>query len=1035
MLRSSTFRRQLRILAATAALAIGISLLSGAVLVISYDRAFEQVLDTDMPELTRLAATVSDLADLHSGLVALVAEARGMSDEQAIYLRGREFTRRLDALAGVVEEQARKAGPGGADEVSGRDRWQRVLEALGKFRASSLTAVEMLTVSPALSDRYLMDSALGLNVLNQGLTDQVEARHKAVEERLARLGRDYARRAIATGVGVAILSIVVFVLIGRLTRKLGADFIVISGTLDELGKGNTDVAIDPGGEAGEMGRVLGSLVKFREALQEVEFQKFAVDQHAIVSSSGLDGNITFVNDHFCRISGYARDELIGRNHRIVKSGAHPPEFYRQMWRTIARGEVWHGEIQNRKKNGESYWVAATIVPFLGLDGKPQRYMSIRTDITGQKALEAQLQSAWQVAEHASQAKSMFLANMSHEIRTPMNGVIGMTELALDATSEEERREYLGIVKSSAESLLGILNDILDFSKIEAGKLLIERVAFDLRRTLSDVLRTWNLPARAKGLELVCDIGDGVPDRVFGDPVRLRQVLNNLLSNAVKFTERGEIVFAVVPAGGPPAKPNLQFSVRDTGIGIAPDKLDHVFESFAQADNSTTRRYGGTGLGLTISDRLVRMMGGRMWVESCVGEGSVFRFTLSLDAEAADPADALDPRFAGRRALVVDDNATSGEAIGRQLARWAITTELAASADRALDRLQAPPVPDVVIADARMPEMDGFALSEWMVRQPALAAVPLLLLLDGTEAGDAHRCRTLGIAAYAAKPMTDRDLAAVLARALGAREAPGPAGTASPGRDERQAPPSRGEVLLVEDNDVNRMVAVRLLENWGYRVTVAEDGRRALDLVDAGRHFDVALMDMQMPVMGGLEATREIRRLEGERAWPRLPIVAMTANAMQGDREACLQAGMDDYIPKPIKPAALAAALERHMVRADTDSARVGDYAAEFDYAGAVAAVDRDVVNALAPVFGRQYREDLEAVRIAIGSGAAAEALHRVHGLKGILAAFDAEPARRLAAEIETLLRAGDLADAARLHGALAREVERLAAMLLPPQPA
>jgi hypothetical protein len=635
-------------------------------------------------------------------------------------------------------------------------------------------------------------------------------------------------------------------------------------------------------------------------LRALNSQKFALDQHAIVSITNLQGEITYANDRFCEISGYTRDELLGANHRLVNSGLHEAAFFESLWTTIAQGQVWRGEIRNRKKQGGLYWVDATVVPLAGPDGLPQEYIAIRTDITARKAFEDQLadqlhfvevlleatptaiylkdihgrylrfnkafedlfgveRSQWigktifdvaspeaasfmnakdqellvhkqvqtyeaafthrisgekrealywkapltnaagevtalvgtvlditaknraeqemrearRVAEAASQAKSDFLANMSHEIRTPMNGIIGMTDLALDTALNETQHEYLSVVRNSAQSLMVILNDILDFSKIEAGKLNIEAVDFSLPANIAATLKSIEARASKKGLSLSCQLAPDLPRDVVGDPVRIGQVLTNLCDNAIKFTAQGTVAVSVTARNDGERGCELQFAVQDSGIGVPADKQAGIFEAFSQADTSTTRQFGGTGLGLTICARLVSLMGGRIWVESKPGHGSTFHFTVRV------------------KALV----------------------------------------------------------------QPAMGS-----------------------------PAAPR------------AETPGTAG----------ATPAL-QVLLVEDHPVNQMLATTLLRKWGHTVVVAHNGQEAVDLFP-GQRWDLVLMDMQMPVMGGLEATRLIRAAEP--AGHRTPIIAMTANAMEADRQACLEAGMDDHLAKPFNTTVLQGVLSR-----------------------------------------------------------------------------------------------------------------------------
>ena len=639
--------------------------------------------------------------------------------------------------------------------------------------------------------------------------------------------------------------------------------------------------------------------------------------HAIVSETDRFGILTSVNAAFSQISGYSPEELIGRNHSIVQSGAHSSEFWADFWQTIRSGKPWRGEICNRRKDGTLYWVDSMIAPYVGGTGEIDRYVSIRTDITDRKQYECSLLEARTVAEQATQTKGQFLANMSHELRTPMNAILGMLKLLGHTPLSSNQLDYVNKTEGAAKSLLGLLNDILDFSKIEAGKMELDPQPFQVDRLMRDLGVVLSANVGAKNIEVLYDLDPALPPWLLGDAMRLQQVLINLAGNAVKFTTAGQVVISITrEAAAPdtPEVPQIVFAVQDSGIGIAPENQAKIFTGFSQAEASTSRRFGGTGLGLAISQRLVALMGGRVELASALGLGSTFSFKLSLpEVTPAPEADEWPAPKAAPDALsvlVIDDNAVSRALLAKHLGSFGWQVAVARNGQEGLDLIQSSARNGVfpyqcIYVDWQMPLMDGW---ETVRRVRALGHTltgpePRIVMLSANTRDNLAQ-RTLTeqdqICAFLVKPVTASMLMDAALIPLAERGVV----RLAPSSSQRQLEGLR--VLVVEDNMINQQVAEELLSIQGALVSIASDGRQGVNAVaSATRQFDVVLMDVQMPVMDGYKATQTIRQKLG---LTRLPIIGLTANAMAVDRDACLQAGMNEHVGKPFNMAQLTALI-------------------------------------------------------------------------------------------------------------------------------
>ena len=582
-------------------------------------------------------------------------------------------------------------------------------------------------------------------------------------------------------------------------------------------------------------------------------------------------------------------------------------------RRLLTGEYDHLHLDKRYRlrDGRHVFADVDLSILRDASGKPRYVLHLATDFTQHIRAEAELKAAKEAAEASSGAKSDFLATMSHEIRTPMNGILGMTELVLDSDLTSEQRENLDLVKFSAESLLTVINDILDFSKIEAGKMELESIPFDLRASLGETIKALNFRTQKKGLNLTCAVMPDVPETLLGDPGRIRQLLFNLIGNSIKFTDHGGIHIRVEQKSESADSTILHFAVEDTGIGIAEDKQARIFEAFSQAEGSTARKYGGTGLGLAICVRLVKLMGGKIWVESRSGQGSVFHFTLQLkvqEAPSAEWAASAPEQLRGLRALIVDDESTNRKVLQAMVERWGLKPAAVGSGREAFNELRRAHSDGnpcgLVLLDNQLTDMSGFQFAEQLRQEQAFPPPRIILLTSLGQMGDAARCRELGISAYLMKPVRQNELYDSIRLIM--QQASSQTELLVTRHSLREAK-NRSRVLLVEDNVVNQRLAVRLMEKRGYITTVAADGAAAVAAFEK-EPFDLILMDIELPDMDGFEATAAIRAA-GKSAGRRIPIVAMTAHAVAGYREKCLAAGMDGYVTKPISTAQLFTAIE------------------------------------------------------------------------------------------------------------------------------
>ena len=829
-------------------------------------------------------------------------------EQQAFYVIGHDVTDR-HLIQDALVEQARLAALRGAvgltlnSESTLREMLQKCSEALVEYLGAALGRI--WTLNP-------VDNVLELQA-SAGLYTHIDGPHGRIalgQYKIGLIAQERKPHLTNAVIGDPLIHDQEWAKREGLVSFAGYPLLIDNHVVGVIGlfsrKPMTEVSLAAVGSVADA--IALGIQRMRAEVERQTFVSLVENSNDFIGMAGVDGRVLYLNDAGLRLIGRQRKNG-ALDFRI--EDCSPPEWNRRLREEILPQILKEGQyvgdcqlLDHRTGKPIDVLLNGFLIRDAGTQ-KPACMAATMRNITDLKRNERELLQAKEAAEAANQAKSEFLANMSHEIRTPMNGVIGLTSLVLDTPLSKEQRQYLDGVMLSAEALLKIINDILDFSKIEAGRLELEKIDFDLRETLGNTMQTLAVRAHEKGLELLCDVRPEAPDALIGDPARLWQVIVNLVGNAIKFTDQGEVSVLVSVESLEADAVCLQFTVRDTGIGIPADKQQALFRPFSQVDSSMSRKYGGTGLGLAISAQIVEMMHGRIWFESELGQGSQFHFTARFDRRttpAAKRAPLPPSGLDGLRVLVVDDNATNRMILNNMLTHWGMRPEEVERGQAGLDALEAAyragnPF-SLILLDVMMPVMDGFSVLERIRQMPEIDRPVIMMLSSRDQPGDSARALTLGAAAYIVKPIKPSELLDAIVNALGVSFEPGAERPSPPTAIETTPGGPRLRILVAEDNPINQMLAVRILEKAGHSAAVASNGEEALAAI-AREQFDLVLMDVQMPVMDGFEATALLRQQE-KGTGRRLPVVAMTAHAMKGDRERCLQAGMDGYVAKPVQ---------------------------------------------------------------------------------------------------------------------------------------
>nr|WP_246347270.1 response regulator [Desulfurispira natronophila] len=1002
----------------------------------------------DLLILGESAGLGQNLASIHQRAASALAGAQdGSLDQGDIY---RIHTQGVDDLARAttkVEDLVRSLRAKG---IHPQEEGQPLLESYQNYRNYLLMATDIVAIDPGQASSYIYSAQQHyihfmktLNRVSHSLTQHAQEQSN---RSLQTFRQAYSQVLLIGLAGLVAMLVIAFFATHILSHRI----LLVTRGMGMLARSQEVPPQLPEVQrlqeypVREVREIAGAVLSFRQALVERRALEEEVRRHrdhlaelveeqtlsikAIVDTAAdaiitidQEGKILTFNGAAQRMFGYDAGEAVGADVSLLMPEPHRSQHSYYIRRYLESGEAQAlgrgAEVTGQRRDGTTFPIYLTISEMI--INHEQRFTGIARDITDQKAAEAALVASREAAEAANRAKGEFLANMSHEIRTPMNAIIGLTRLCLQTPLSPKQDDYLSKISASANALLGILNDILDFSKIDAGKLEIDPVEFSLEEVVANLVAIISVRSEEKGLEFLIDTALDIPPRLTGDPLRLGQVLINLVSNAVKFTESGEVVVHSEVIDEDASQVWLRFGVTDTGIGMTPAQQEKLFQAFSQADTSTTRQYGGSGLGLVISKQLIMLMGGEISMESEPGKGTVFEFTLPFGKveKSRQPEDLHIPRnLRDLQVLAVDDNSTSLEILGHYLDSFGYQSDTASSGDQALQLVKSADARgcpyDLVMLDWKMPRPDGMETARH-IQQTALVSPPRLLLFSSFGSNEMQRHLQQGLVdGILAKPFLPNALFDAISRIFEDRSSPDSQQLPGATSSQRSAPLAGKSILLVEDNEINQQITRELLQQMGAKTTIAWNGQEAVDLL-AQAEFDGVLMDMQMPVMDGIAATRKIRE---EAKFSRLPIIAMTANAMASDHQRCLEAGMNDFMVKPVDPEKLTRVLNRWL------STGAGDTWHHESREPALALPDlpgfkvREAVGRLAgsvetyrsllAKFPQHYQDSARDIAAALDDGDAPRAQKLTHTLKGVAGNLGAVELQEKLEELEEALRQG-----------------------------